>query len=298
MSSYTTIIRTNDGTRISLNTYSPAFSNGKLIIIAPGIGLIQDFYEPFAGYLCEHGFTVITFDYRGVGSSAPENLKGFKANMHQWAVQDTNAVLINVKQQYSTQEIIYFGHCIGGEIIGLAPASQYIHRMVLISSALSCARLFPINNRIKIAGLKTLARISSWIYGYFPGKRFYIFDDLPKGVVHEWANWCDKSNGLFDLFPDNNYRKLNVPILAFTFSDDWHTPPDAVKELLNKFENATITWYHLKPRDIGLKKIGHNDFFHLTMKTTLWKTVLAWVNGDERIQKENNTMNIKHYLNE
>jgi predicted alpha/beta hydrolase len=117
-------------------------------------------------------------------------------------------------------------------------------------------------------------------FGYFPGKFFRMFGDLPQGVIREWANWCDNQNGLFDSFPDNNYRKLNIPILVYTFTDDWHCPPRAVKELLNRFSSAMITWYHLNPKEIGMKKIGQNDFFLPALKSTLWENLLEWVNNE------------------
>lgn len=291
-------IRTNDGTKIWISCYTPETSNEKVIIIAPGVGLTQEYYDPFASFFCAKGFVVITFDYRGVGRSAPQRLSGYPANMHQWAVQDINAVLLYAKNNYVKHELIYAGHGIGGEIIGLAPASQYINRLILISSSLSCAALWPWQSKIKIEGLKLIAKLSSSVFGYFPGKQLKIIGNLPRGVVHEWANWCDTTNGLFGIFPDNNYRKLNVPILAFTFADDWRCPPRAVKELLNRFENSTITWYHMKPKELGMKSIGQNDFFYDSMKNTLWETLLQWINREERKPKEVRTITIKRYLNE
>ena len=291
-------IRTNDGTRIGISCYAPERSNEKVIIIAPAVGLTHGYYNAFALFFGKQGFTVITFDYRGVGSSAPQKLSGYQANMHQWAAQDINAVLLFAKQQYPKQELIYIGHGIGGEIIGLAPASQYINEIILVSSALSCAKLWPWQYKIKIEGLKGLAKLSGSIFGYFPGKPLNIYGDLPQGVVDEWANWCDNSNGLFDNFPDNNYRKLNVPLLAFTFSDDWHCPPRAVKELLSRFENSTITWYHIKPKEIGLKKVGHINFFHFMMRPRLWELLLKWVHNDTRKTVEEKNITLKRFISE
>ena len=291
-------IRTNDGTRIWINCYSPERSNEKVAIIAPGVGLTHEFYDPFSTFLCEQGFAVIIFDYRGVGNSAPEKLNGYQANMHQWAAQDINAIVLFAKQHYPKQELIYIGHGIGGEIIGLAPASQYINKIILVSSALSCAKLWPWQYQVKIKGLKLFGRMSSKLFGYFPGKTVNIYGNLPRGVIYEWAGWCDNPNGLFDSFPDNNYRKLNLPILAFSFSDDWHCPPRAVKELLSRFENSAITWYHMKPVEIGMKKIGHNDFFYSMMKSTLWENLLQWLNKDEKKPGEIKTITLKRYLNE
>ena len=140
--------------------------------------------------------------------------------------------------------------------------------------------------------------MSSKLFGYFPGKTVNIYGNLPRGVIYEWASWCDNPNGLFDSFPDNNYRKLNLPILAFSFSDDWHCPPRAVTELLSRFENSAITWYHMKPVEIGMKKIGHNDFFYSMMKSTLWENLLQWLNKDEKKPGEIKTITLKRYLNE
>lgn len=279
---YNKDIKTKDGTKIWISCYTPEIWNDKVIVIAPGVGLMQDFYQPFSEFLREHGFTVITFDYRGSGKSAPEKLSGYEATMHQWAVQDINAVLLYTNQHFSGKEIIYIGHCIGGEIVGLAPASQFINKLVLVSTALSCAKLWPTRDKIKIRMLKATMKILNKTFGYFPGDLIGIFSDLPKGVVYEWANWCDNPNGLFDTFPDNNYRKLSVPLLAYTFSDDWHCPPRAVKGLLSHFDNATITWYHIKPKEIGMKKVGHTDFFSISMKFTLWENFLLWIEKYER----------------
>lgn len=289
-------IRTNDGTKIWISCYTPETSNEKVIIIAPGVGLAQDHYDVFASFLCNEGFSVITFDYRGVGRSAPQKLRGYRASLHQWAVQDINAVLLYAKNHCPKYELIYIGHAIGGEIIGLAPASQYIHRVVLIGSSLSCARLWPWQYKIKISGLKMMAKLSASILGYFPGKQLNSLGNLPRGVVFEWANWCDNASGLFDNFPDNNYRKLSVPMLAFTFADDWRCPPRAVKELLNRFENSTITWYHMKPKELGMKKVGHRDFFDASMAPALWKSVITWINKDDKKLTEEKGITLKRYI--
>ena len=49
-----------------------------------GTGIPQDVYRNYVIYLAEAGFTVVTFDYRGVAASAPNNLKGFQASLQDW----------------------------------------------------------------------------------------------------------------------------------------------------------------------------------------------------------------------
>ncbi len=274
-------IRTKDGKEIGISIYSPAQPDGKTMIIAPTGGVTQELYSTIATWFSQRGFSVITFDYRGVGRSAPEKLKGYAANMHQWAVQDIDAVILFAKNKYPLQEIIYLGHCVGGEIVGLAQASQYINKLVLVNSALSCRKLWPLRYRFRMVTLRFFVRMMSRWRGYFPGKKVGYSEDLPEGVMLEWANWCSSNNGLFDKFPDNNYRKLMIPILAFSFTDNWNTPMKAVQELLNHFSNACITWHHMKPTELGFDSIGHYGFFYSSAETPLWKMLLSWLSKDD-----------------
>ncbi|MFZ9386386.1 MAG: alpha/beta fold hydrolase [Chitinophagaceae bacterium] len=273
-------ILTSDGTRIWINCYIPEKENGKVIIVAPGIGAVQSLYHLFACFYRNHGFTVISFDYRGMGLSAPDRLKGYRATLHEWAVQDINAVLLYARHTWQKHEIIYVGHCIGGEIIGLSPASQYISRMVLVSTALTCEKLWPFHHRLWIRIQKNGHRLLAGMFGYLPGGNKSNRKSLPRGVVKQMANWCDSDNGLFDAYPDNNYRKLNIPVLAYSFTDDWLCPPKAVRELLNHFSGASVSWFHLKPKDLGIRSVGHFDFFHPEMRSVLWKSLLRWLEDD------------------
>jgi predicted alpha/beta hydrolase len=276
-------IRTKDGKHIPICTYYPEKGNNKVMVIAPTGGQLKEFYDPFARYCQDHGFAVISFDYRGMGESAGDNPKGYKASMHQWAVQDIDAVLLHAKKSFPLHEIIHVGHCIGGEIVGLAQASQYISRLVLINSALSCSRFWRWRDRFRVMGNRTIIRLINAWYGYFPLRRMGHMSNVPRGVIHEWANWCQHPNGLFDSYPDNNYRKLQIPILSFSFADDWHCPPAAVQELLHHFTSATVEWQHYQPKDLGLSAIGHMGFFIPDkMKDKLWERVVDWMEWDAR----------------
>ncbi len=291
-------VRTGDGTKIWINSYVPENNNGKVLVIAPGVGMIHEHYDSFARFFRSQGFTAITFDYRGMGRSAPRDLNGYEATMHQWAVHDINAVLLYVKQNFQGQEIIYVGHCMGAEIIGLAPASQYINKMILVSTALTCEKLWPWHHRIIHKITKFKNRTMSWALGYVPENKKRKRQKLPRGVYTQMANWCDNPNGLFDAFPDNNYRKINIPVLTFTFTDDWLCPPKAVKELLNHFANASVTWYHLEPKQIGVKEVGHVEFFTPPMESTLWQSLLVWISKENKNLMEERFLKSKPYLYE
>ena len=275
------LIRTKDGKEISAICYLSGETTGKVIIIGPSASVTQKHYCPLAKLFRRLGYDVITFDYRGVGLSVSEN-QVKDASLHQWAVQDADAVIRYARVQFPGKELIYMGHGVGGEIIGLAQASQYINRLVLVNSALSCKKLWPAKDKMRIWMLKAVLNFSARFSSFWPGRRLGFVNNLPQGVIFEWANWCNSPNGLFDRFPDSNFQKLQIPVLAFSFSDDWRCPPRAVSELLNHFCGAAITWHHLRPEEMRTRKIGHAGFFDPAMKGTLWVMLDRWLNSDHR----------------
>ena len=287
-------IRTKDGNELTVRIYKPKEDVNKVIVIAPSADVTQDYYYDLAVYLMQNKIAVITFNFRGTGLSAPRELKQFKANLENWAQHDLDAVLRFAKKIFPKQELIFIGHGIGGEIVGLAAASQFISRILLVSCALSCTRLRRWRERIWINGMKQFIRITSLIFGYFPGKGLRMLNNLPKGVMDEWIHWCNNENGLFDDFPDYNYMKLQVPLLAFSFSDDWRSQESGIKALLKHFSSAYIQWYHIKPKQLGVRKIGHSGFFNARFQKTLWQLFLIWADGAKN-ENVNPCFNIKSF---
>jgi len=272
------IIRTKDGKKIAARIFKPKDEARKVVVIAPSADVTQEHYYDLAVFLIKNQIAAITFDFRGTGFSSPEALKGYEANLENWAQQDLDAVLRNAKSFFPKQELIFIGHGIGGEIVGLAAASQFINRIVLVSCALSCSRLRRWTERIWIGSMKMFVKLVSSTFGYFPGKWLHVFKNLPKGVMYEWIHWCNNRNGLFDDFSDFNYQRLEVPILAFSFTDDWRSQESSVKALLKHFNCASIQWYHIHPKEIQAQRIGHSGFFKPQFKGNLWQFFLDWMN--------------------
>ena len=82
------ILNTSENIPISVKVFMPQTSNRKLLLINSATGVKQQIYFSFAKYLAEKGFTVITYDYRGIGESKPKQMRGFKASMRIWGTID------------------------------------------------------------------------------------------------------------------------------------------------------------------------------------------------------------------
>jgi predicted alpha/beta hydrolase len=76
----------------------PGSTAGPVTIIGSATGVPQRFYGRFATYLAEHGRPTLTFDYRGIGLSAPEKLRGFPARFRDWGILDIPAAIAFANQ--------------------------------------------------------------------------------------------------------------------------------------------------------------------------------------------------------
>ncbi|MEY4170718.1 MAG: hypothetical protein RLZ94_1791, partial [Actinomycetota bacterium] len=81
-----------DGYVLGATRY-PADDPRARIVMAGATGVPQRFYRHFAEYAAARGYDVITFDYRGVGESAPASLRGFRMDYRDWARLDLAAVV-------------------------------------------------------------------------------------------------------------------------------------------------------------------------------------------------------------
>ena len=274
-------IWTKDGREMELCLYQPAIENQQVIVIGQHVTMERKEYGQLAGYLSEKGYVVITFSYRGIGNSESVVKEGRKSTMKHWATQDLNGALLFAKNRFPQMELILLAHGVSGEIAGIAPASSYINRLILVNSALTCSRLRPFHIRLYLWAISLIAPLLIFWYGYFPGKKIGYLSDIPKGVLKEWAGWCSNSNGLFDDFPDNNYCRLKIPLLALSFSGSAYMNTRAISTLLARYENAQIQWYHLSPALFGQQRLSMNDFFTATTGETLWDVVDSWLQSRE-----------------
>ncbi len=81
-----------DSHRLAACEYAAAGSPRGAVLIVGAMAVPQSFYEDLARWLASQGWQVVTFDYRGIGRSAPPSLKGFEADILTWARQDCAAI--------------------------------------------------------------------------------------------------------------------------------------------------------------------------------------------------------------
>jgi predicted alpha/beta hydrolase len=105
-----------------------------VVLVNAATGVPRQFYKYFADYLRDHGWTTVTWDYRGIGDSAPPSLRGFDVRMRDWALIDMQAIVDWLSSEFGPRRIFSVGHSFGGQGIGLIETPQRISAMVGVSA--------------------------------------------------------------------------------------------------------------------------------------------------------------------
>ena len=122
-----------DGGRIAARFFAPQGEPAGAVLIAPAMGALQDYYASFALWLAERGFLVATFDYRGMGRSRPRSLRGFRADLFDWARLDCAAMVEALASRAPGRPLYWIGHSLGGQILPLVPNRERVAKIVTVA---------------------------------------------------------------------------------------------------------------------------------------------------------------------
>jgi predicted alpha/beta hydrolase len=277
-------IPAKDDFLLAAREYAPekGASSGKVIIICPATGVTKELYDHFARFLADTGHRVIIFDYRGIGGSLADTVRNSKVCLSEWGSKDLSGVLAWAAKTYEGEGLYLVGHSMGGEIIGLASNCVRLRGIILIGCAHGYVGNWgPIARSFLIPMWYLIMPLLLFVLRYFPAKKFGLGENLPAGVAKEWVNWSCNPEFLFAAHPYAKDRigDLRVPVLAYSFKDDFFAPAAAVKRLLDIFPNSSKQWNHVAPRDLSLRSIGRLGFFRRNLQETLWADTLNWLKG-------------------
>jgi predicted alpha/beta hydrolase len=273
------IVTAKDGYKLGACVRKPKNEIKGIIQINSGTGIPQEFYKHFATYLTQLGYITITFDYRGIGSSKPKSLKGFKANNLEWGTLDMSSILDWSIKSYPSLEKIVIGHSMGGQLIGLMENNEKIDKVFIIASGTGYWKDMP-------KGLTKMLMPFLWyfymplnifIYGYSNAKKINQGENLPKGVALQWKNWCLNKdyweNEFGKTINSNSFAKLTAPIKSLIFKDDNIISQKANKKLLAYYKNAILNEIQITPKSVEINKIGHFGYFSRKSEK-LWSNLI------------------------
>ena len=282
----TTRIIAKDGTELVGRKYSPVGAVRGVVLIPAAMGVKQQFYAPFAEFLCEHGFAVLSFDYRGMGESLPpqfaNTLRGFDADIDDWAELDYNSALLAARAWHADVPLLVIGHSLGGQLAGLLPDNHLIDGMLTVGSGTGYWRHnAPPTKRMVWLLWYFLAPLYTSICGYFPGKKLRKVGNLPKGVIEQWTRWCKDPRYFVDEHGKSmktHHAQFTAPILSMSLTNDERMGRKKFEGLQDYFTHPHVERRYIKPSDVQAKRIGHFGFFRAEFQQSLWQQALQWLN--------------------
>lgn len=271
-------IPSQDGFCLGLTRYAPRVSAAGNVVIAGCIGAPQRYYRHFAQFLASEGYSVVTFDYRGIGQSRSGSLRGFRASLEDWAEKDLESV-VNWSIERGKTAVV--GHSFGGHAFGLlSRVNELVGLYTFASGAGHHSYMSPWEaSKVRLMwGVLGPALIST--FGYLPSKRIGLGEDLPLGVYQQWREWC-ASEDYFFADRDKNYTarfaKVTVPVHAVAATDDPWSPPKSVRAFIRGYTAAEgVRLDEIAPKSLGQRQIGHMGYFRPAVGRELWTDVVKW----------------------
>jgi len=275
-------LRAADGYPLSAMRYRARGPEKARLLVAGATGVPQGFYRRFAEFAAGQGYTVLTFDYRGVGGSAPKTLRGFEASFLDWARLDLNAVIEFFAPADSTP-LYMVGHSYGGHALGLVPNHEKIAGVYLFGVGAGWHGWMPRLERLRVLAMWHVVGpvVTRW-KGRLAWSKFGMGEDLPMGVYRQWKHWCKFPRYFLDdpAVPEiaEGFATVRTPILALNATDDLWAPPLSRDALMSGYRNAPWHGVDIDPATAGLGKLGHMGYFRQHAQP-LWTRALEWFDG-------------------
>ena len=272
------LIPARDGYTLAATYYKADNGENRLVVISSATAVPRQFYREYAEHLAQEGFSVLTYDYRGINDSKPKKLRGFRARMRDWALQDMAGIIDWAKSEIKPDQLYLIGHSVGGQVAGMLDNVADIDGMVTFSAQSGHWRHQGGAQKLAVFfhSYVTLP-LAAAVMGYMPWS-WLGAEDLPGKVAKEWAGWCRDRNYLLgdDSLPLERYSKFSAPVLAYSFSDDNWGTAKAVDAMMRAYPNRERR--HVQPKDAGLKKLGHFGYFK-SSSLSLWGEAVDWLNA-------------------
>ena len=252
------------------------------VIINPATGVLARYYHRYAQFLAGHGFDVLTYDYRGIGLSRPQRLRGSRYRWRDWGERDFDAALQWLAGYRRSGPLMVVGHSVGGFLPGLAEHAPMMDRMLTVGAQYAWWGDYLPHRRAALFFKWHVAMPAiTALCGYFPGRRLGWLEDLPKGVANEWSfrgprfershPAAERQDAL------RRMAAVRAPILAIAVSDDELGTVPAVRRTLNYYTGAQSILVSLHPIDLGRDRTGHFGLFHDSYKESFWVDTLSWL---------------------
>jgi len=277
-------IVTDDGYPLSGLFLEPLHHPMGTIIISAATGVKKEFYINFGKFLRDNGYRVLLYDYRGIGGSAPADMKSSTNYMHEWGTLDMNAVLNYMVIKKGCSGIIWLGHSIGAQLVGFLGNKHHVRKVIAINAAVGYWGYFPYPMKMMIWILWNIASpVMIKLYGHGVMKKIGWGENLPPNALLEWRSWCMSKTYYMDFLKkeirSDRFYNFTIPITAIYTSDDYIANDRSAPLMMQFFPNAPCRLIKLDVHKYTEQKVGHTGLFRKRFQSILWPWLLRVIQG-------------------
>lgn len=275
----------DDGCCLRGTLFETAGGNNEVcVLINAAAGVAQGYYAAFAKFLAEQGFTVLTYDYRGIGASCDDDPSTAPPTLLDWGGRDLPAAIDWLTRERPGYGLVVLGHSFGGQAPGMAWNNDRIRGLLGISSPFPYYGHWPWYFRPLLRlfyKLPSLARLQD--------RRMGGLLEIPESIRRNWIRWSllpdyvqhEQAHALREHF--NGFRGR---LRLYCISDDrLHAPQRAIEALGRAYANAGMELVKVSPQDWDLDAIGHLGFFRSSTPRAAWQEAADWLLSAGRIPK-------------
>lgn len=254
-----------DGFRLAGKLYAAEAPKAALLVTG-GTGFPARYYARFAALAAARGFTVLTFDYRGIGQSKADDLAGLEMRYPDWGRLDMPAAAEALSRQAAGLPLLHLGHSVGGHFVGFMGNQDKIaaHAFVCVASGYWRGHSWWYQPLVlwfwHVYGPYALKK-----HGYLKRGGGWAGESLPRGVFADWKRWCQQPDyflsELEGALKPHHFADVTAPIQSFIYTDDPIANPAAGQVLLAAYPNAPRDMTVMAPKSFGLKRIAHEGPF-------------------------------------
>jgi predicted alpha/beta hydrolase len=265
----------SDGYALSALFGKPTTTCIGTVVLSSATCVKKEFYINFGSFLVRQGYQVLLYDYRGIGESAPGNIRDADISMHEWGTKDMNAVLNYLVHDKGLTDITWMGHSVGAQLVGFIENRQHIRKIISINAAVGYWGYFPFPmNTVVWLLWYVIGPLLIRIYGYGQMKKIGWGENLPKKTILEWREWCLSKNYYLSLLQrvlkTDRFYNLTTPMTVVYTSDDFIANDKTVSLMTAFFPNAPTEILKIETRQYTRHKVGHTGIFRKKFQHNLW----------------------------
>jgi predicted alpha/beta hydrolase len=274
------VLTTADGVRLAATLFEPAHANGVSVQVNAASATPRQYYRHFAAYLAARGFTVLTYDYRGIGGSRAPEPDADDQSILASGEFDQTAAADFLLRRHPDRALTLVAHSVGGQIAGLTPRAGAWRAVFLMGSAHGYWRLWPNFRWRWTAWFKFKFVLPLLLLRYRRIPRGFSGFEMPRSYAREMRRFCLSPHWLCDgqgrkLRPHN--AEIRAPLWLLSLEDDEVVPESGLLDLEDFFPNVVRRHDHRLPSHYGMEKVGHFGFFRRSMPEAAWEEVAQWL---------------------